>query len=117
MRDAVSPAADRAQELDSRLHIGLSYDEYTDKVGDLKVAYDQVDFDSADADQLDCLTAVGLPAEQALNQYTRAASAWSKCFDDVDCSNDSVKPTWQRHWAQATRKTNAAKDGPGKAQS
>ncbi|MBA3429356.1 MAG: hypothetical protein H0U07_12415, partial [Actinobacteria bacterium] len=97
------------QSLGSRLDIGLSYDEYTNAVGDVKVVYDQTDF--AGLDDLDCLSAAGLPLERALNQYVKASNVWGACFDDYACSNDSIRPELQKHWSKASASVELADGG------
>ena len=57
------------EELDSRLDVGLTYDEYNTHVGDVRVEYDQVPFRAVDPE---CLTEVGLHLENALNSYAKA---------------------------------------------
>lgn len=109
-QEQMEPLVDELAELNSRLGVGLSYDEYTNKVGDVRVAYDNIDYDEL-GDAATCLSEVGVPAEKALNQYVKAASAWGDCFDDIDCSNDTVDPTLQRHWSKATPLVERAKDG------
>ncbi|UGS35638.1 hypothetical protein DSM104329_02033 [Capillimicrobium parvum] len=107
---AMGEFQDSISELDSRLNVGLSYDEYTDKLGDVQVTYDQVDYDELD-DNPRCLSGVGVPLESALNQYLKAANIWSDCFDDVSCSNDSIQGSLQLRWAKASAKIRAAKNG------
>jgi len=96
------------EDLNSRLEIGLNYHDYTEKVGNVRVAYDKIDFGGLDPE---CVRLVGVPAEAALNQYIQAVNAWSKCIQDINCSNEQVKPTLQRHWAAATTKIMQARDG------
>ena len=108
--DSVGPLLDELEELNSRLDIGLTYDEYTDRVGDVKVAYDKADFGDAGEDELRCITEVGLPAEKAFNQYAKAAATWQECFDDLDCDNDSIQPDLQRRWSRATTFVERARD-------
>ena len=110
-RQEMGDLVDALGELDSRLNVGLNYDEYTDHVGDLRVEYDRVDFGGSDPEQLDCLTAVGLPAEQAMNEYAKAAGTWDECFDDIDCDNDSIQPELQRRWSTASRRADKAERG------
>ena len=106
----MSELLDGAKELGSRLDVGLSYDEYTDEVADLKVAYDGIDFD-ASADSIGCLGDVGLPLEAAMNTYLSAARIWDDCFDDYDCDTDSIEPDLQAKWSKADRKVDEASDG------
>jgi hypothetical protein len=107
----LDPFIDTISELDSRLDIGLSYDEYTNEVADMKVEYDKIDFDAVSDAGIECLQSAGLPAEQALRQHVKAAQAWSECFDDFNCENDTVKPELQRLWAKASRQGERARRG------
>jgi hypothetical protein len=92
------------KELDGRLDVGLSYDEYGTKVGDVSAAYNQSDF----GDNLDCLSTVGFPLESALNQYRRAFQIWNECFEDFDCDPDSVTSDLQGHWLKASNQIERA---------
>jgi hypothetical protein len=94
------PLQDAIDELDSRLGVGLNYENYTTEVADVRVAYDRTDFDGL-KDPV-CLTTVGLPLERALNQYVKAANVWDDCFGDFDCDMDDVQPTMQKHWNRAS---------------
>jgi hypothetical protein len=86
------------KELDGRLDVGLTYDEYGTQVGDVSAAYSQSDF----GDNLDCLSRVGFPLESALNQYRKAFQIWDECFQDIDCDPDSVTSELQSHWSKAS---------------
>jgi hypothetical protein len=99
---------DTVGELDSRLDIGLNYDEYTDQVADAKVVYDRIDFHGAGTGSLDCIQQVGLPAERALNQYAKAAGTWGDCFDDFDCDTDSIQGDLQSRWTRASAQVDRA---------
>jgi len=91
-RGVAEELLDALGELDSRLDVGLSYAEYGDYLGDLKVAYDDAEFDEAD---YQCIASVGVPAERAVNQYFKAYNIWDECFGDFDCSVESVEPLMQ----------------------
>ena len=97
---AVDPFLASLQELDSRLSVGLNYDEYTNQVGNVQVVYDQLDVGGLTA-LPGCLN-VAVAGEKAFNQYIKASNAWGTCFDDLYCSNDDVQPKLQRLWAKAT---------------
>lgn len=115
--DTTKPLVSALKNLNSRLDVGLNYNEYTNKVGDVKVAYDNADFANMKGVRaLPCLKDVAVPAEKAFNQHAKAASAWSNCFDDVNCSNDDVKPTLQRHWLKASVFTDLAARGLARQQ-
>lgn len=95
-------------ELDSRLSVGLSYDEYGTAVGDVRVEYDQVRIGQLEPA---CVSGVGLPLEDAMNEYAKAASTWGDCIGDFDCDMDSVDPELQEHWAKAGEKVSDASNG------
>jgi len=100
----------RLGELDSRLSVGLNYDEYTDEVADLRVAYDKIDFDELGEAGVSCLGSIGVPAENALNQFAKAVNQWGTCLDDFGCDTDSIEPKLQRRWSRATDYIDQAKD-------
>jgi exonuclease VII small subunit len=106
---------DAIGDLNSRLDIGMNYDEYTDEVSDLKVSYDDIDFDLNDdidpSDTFKCLQQVGVPAEKALNEYAKATRTWSNCQDDLYCTNDSIDTALQRRWRQAASQADKAEAG------
>lgn len=97
------------EELDSRLSVGLSYSDYATEVADVRVAYDQTDFDALE--DIECMQGVGLPLERALNQFVRAANVWDECFEDIYCETDSVDPELQTHWSKASRLAGKADSG------
>jgi hypothetical protein len=103
----LGPLVTSLSDLDSRLGVGLSYSEYTNKVGDVKVAYDNVPFKSLD---VACVGGVGIPAEKSFNQHAKAATLWGNCQSDINCSNDSIKPTLQKYWLKASVLTDRAKN-------
>lgn len=93
---------DALTELDSRLSVGLNYENYGTKVADASVAYDRTDM-SALTENPDCLTGVGIYLERALNQYIKADATWDGCFDDIYCDMEDVQPDMQVRWGKATR--------------
>lgn len=96
-----SDLQDAVREMNSRISVGLTYANYSTEVADVRVAYDTTDF--GDEDDIDCLSTVGLPLEQALNQYVKAGNRWDECFEDIYCENDSIEAELQAHWAKASR--------------
>lgn len=96
------------RELQSRLAVGLSYDEYGTQVGSIRVEYDQVPFKAMD---LDCTTNVGLPLEDALNAYAKAAGIWGDCIQDFNCDTDSIDPELQSRWSSASNNIDTAMSG------
>jgi hypothetical protein len=98
--DSLGTFRSEIKELDGRLSVGLSFDDYSTKVGDVAAAYNQADFQGGG---LDCLTEVGLPLETATTQYEKAYDIWQKCFEGFDCDSDSITPDLQGHWEKASR--------------
>lgn len=107
-RDQLSGLLAGLKELESRIQIGMSYDEYTDQVADVNVAYNQVPFGQLD---FGCVSKTGMPAEEALNSYADAADTWSECFSDFDCSLDSIDPELQKDWNRAGSQLDDAQSG------
>jgi hypothetical protein len=98
---ATKPLRDSLAQIDSRLDVGLSYDDYGDRLGDVQVAYD------ATVPQLDtageqCL-GVAIPLENALNAYNKVLNAWGECIDDYNCdfSEGETNDKAQAGWAKA----------------
>jgi hypothetical protein len=92
------------QEIDSRLAVGLSYDEYGSFVADARVEYDKINFNSVTPE---CLFKVGVPAENALNDYVKAFKVWDRCFQRLGCDIDSIDPQLQKEWSQAETRLNS----------
>lgn len=86
------------QDLESRLAVGVDYEEYFERVGDARVAYDRVPVNDLD---FGCLE-VAAPAEKVLKTHFEAAEVWTKCVEDRDCENDSVQPKLRRKWQMAS---------------
>lgn len=105
-KPALEPLADELSSLDSRLSVGMNFENYSQRVGDVRVAYDRIDFDSLDEA---CIGGPGVQLEKALNSYTRAYRVWNTCIEDVNCSTDSIDKLLQQHWARATRQIKNAK--------
>jgi hypothetical protein len=91
-------------ELDSRLDVGLNYEQYGQALGDVSVEYNKLNVDEIPAECIDAAA----DGEAAFNAYVKASNIWNKCFGDIDCSNDSIMPRLQRNWSKATRKIQSA---------
>jgi len=100
--------------LDSRLDLGLSYNDYAERVGDAKVEYDRIDlkasFLHADSDESAKCRGAAIASERALDKYVEAQSDWHACiFDDVcgqciyECDAADVEPALRRKWSTADR--------------
>jgi len=90
----------------SRLGVGMSFDDYGDQVGQISIAYDRIPFGQLD---LECTMGVGVKAEAAFNSYTKAYNAWNECIGDLYCEMDTVDPELQEHWSKAGRQVRKAR--------
>ncbi|MEV5002003.1 hypothetical protein [Nocardioides sp. LML1-1-1.1] len=92
-----------AQQLNSRLSVGLSFADYGERVGDVQVAYDD-SIDAILATPTECLTGVGAKLEVALNRYREVKDLWAECIDDYSCTfgEGEVNKRVQKKWAAAS---------------
>jgi hypothetical protein len=96
---------DTLKEVDSRLNVGLSQSELSDKIGDASVAYDDI---NAKALRGTCLSA-GAKLETAFNNYVDTVSTWSDCIYDYGCDVDNdILSSMQAKWAVASRAVDRA---------
>jgi hypothetical protein len=86
---------------------GLQFEAYAGQVGDIRVTYERIETSSVESD---CLTAVQLPAERALNRYVEAYNIWSNCLGN-GCTDAEVMPKLEAKWAEATTQIDAAETG------
>jgi hypothetical protein len=91
-----------------RLAVGLTYDQYVAEVGGIRSTYRKIPIDRV---EIDCLNAVGTPAEKAFNRYIEAANDWGRCVSEAGCSSATVEPVLQRRWRIASHFLSAADDG------
>jgi hypothetical protein len=95
---------DALKDMNSRLSVGLTYQDYGEKVGDVQVAYD-ASVDGILETASSCLGGVGAKLETAVKRYREVQDIWSDCIDDYGCdfSEGPVNDKVQAKWAQATR--------------
>lgn len=99
---------DSLDNLNSRLSVGLKPDDYNNRVGDISVTYNKVDW--ASTPNTYCLKKVGIPLEAAYNDFTAAGNAWSKCIDDYNCDVTKDKlPGMQKKWTHAGKMIDKSK--------
>jgi hypothetical protein len=91
-----------------RLAVGLTYDQYVAEVQGIRSTYRKIPIDRI---EIDCLAAVGTPAEKAFNRYIEAANDWGECVSEAGCSSTTVEPVLQRRWRIASHFLSAADDG------
>jgi hypothetical protein len=82
-----------------RLAVGVTYDQYVAEVRGIRSTYEKIPTGRV---EIDCLTAVGAPAERAFNRYIEAADDWGECVSEAGCSSATVEPVLQRRWRIAS---------------
>jgi hypothetical protein len=96
---------DRMNDLRQSLLAGLSYDEYVVRVRAIRDAYEAVPVDKLGAA---CVTGPAADAEDAFNQYLRAANAWGECAATAGCAASEVEGKLQHRWKLASKRLDAA---------
>jgi hypothetical protein len=104
--EQLGPLLEALEDLDARLDVGLVFQDYTNRVGDVSVEYNRIRFGALSTN---CTIEVGVPLEHALNDYIRANNQWNNCIGDFGCSLDSIEPELQRQWRKATREIRKAR--------
>jgi hypothetical protein len=82
-----------------RLAVGVTYDQYVAEVRGIRSTYKKIPIDQV---EINCLAAVGTPAEKAFNRYIGAADDWGECVSEAGCSSETVEPVLQRGWRVAS---------------
>lgn len=96
-------------DLQGRLQgVGVNYEEYGRRVGDVSSAYNQTPIGQLGSQ---CTFTVGIFAEKATNSYIEAGNVWNDCFSDINCDVDSIDPELQDNWSAASASIRAAKQG------
>ena len=85
---------DTVSEIDSRLTVGLTIADYTQKIGDAQVAQDQV----RKAELSEECESVFLSGELAKTIHTAALSSWQLCIRAPEYCDDAEQ---QREWKSA----------------
>jgi hypothetical protein len=99
---------DALDELDARLDVGLNFSDYSERVGDVSVAYNRVDFEAVGGYGSSCL-ATAILLEEAFNKYIGAKNRWNDCITDPDCTNESIERGQQADWEDASEKLDEAR--------
>jgi hypothetical protein len=97
---------DRMDDLRQSLLAGLSYSEYVVRVEAIRAAYEAVPVDKLG---LGCLQGAAGHAEDAFNQYLRAANVWGECAATAGCAASEIEGRLQHRWRIASRSLDAAK--------
>jgi hypothetical protein len=95
---------DRMDDLRQSLLAGLSYAEYVVRVRAIRDAYEAIPVDKLG---VDCLAGPAAKAEDAFNQYLRAANTWGKCAGTAGCAASEIEASLQRRWHFASKSLDA----------
>jgi len=98
----------RMNDLRHSLLAGLSYSEYVVRVRAIRDAYEAVPVEHLG---VSCLKGPAADAEDAFNQYLRAANAWGECAGTEGCAASEIEGKLQRRWRIASKSLDAAQPG------
>jgi hypothetical protein len=96
----------RMTDLRQSLLAGLSYAEYVVRVRAIRDAYEAVPVKKL---AVGCLDGAAGAAEDAFNQYLRAANTWGDCAGTAGCAASEIEGKLQRRWRIASRNLDEAK--------
>lgn len=96
----------RMTDLRQSLLAGLSYAEYVVRVRAIRDAYEAVPVKKLDAS---CLNGPASDAEDAFNQYLRAANTWGECAGTAGCAASEIEGKLQRRWRIASKSLDEAR--------
>jgi len=91
-----------------RLAVGVTFDQYVAEVRGIRSTYLEIPVERV---EIDCLSAVATPAEEAFNRYIEAGNEWGECVSAAGCSSETVEPGLQRRWRIASHFLSEADDG------
>ena len=86
-------------DLRQSLLAGLSYAEYVVRVRAIRDAYEAVPVKKL---AVGCLEGTAGHAEDAFNQYLRAANTWGDCAGTAGCAASEIEGKLQRRWRIAS---------------
>ena len=96
----------RMTDLRQSLLAGLSYAEYVVRVRAIRDAYEAVPVKKL---AVGCLDGAAGDAEDAFNQYLRAANTWGDCAGTSGCAASEIEGKLQRRWRIASHNLEEAK--------
>ena len=95
----------RMTDLRQSLLAGLSYAEYVVRVRAIRDAYEAVPVKKLG---VGCLNGAAGAAEDAFNQYLRAANTWGDCAGTAGCAASEIEAKLQRRWRIASKSLDEA---------
>jgi hypothetical protein len=95
-------------DLRQALLAGLSYSEYVVRVRAIRDAYEAVPVEKLPAG---CVVGAASDAEDAFNQYLRAANVWGECAGTAGCAASEIEGKLQRRWRIASKSLEQAQQG------
>jgi hypothetical protein len=98
----------RMNDLRHSLLAGLSYAEYVVRVRAIRDAYEAVPIEHLG---VSCLKGPAADAEEAFNEYLRAANAWGECAGTEGCAASEIEAKLQHRWRTASKSLDAAERG------
>jgi hypothetical protein len=104
-QDRLGEFVGRMNDLRHSLLAGLSYAEYVVRVRAIRDAYEAVPVERLG---VDCLKGPAADAEDAFNQYLRAANVWGECAGTEGCAASEIEGELQRRWQTASKSLDAA---------
>lgn len=105
-RERTQPVMEAVQELNSRLDIGMNQDDYSSKVGDVKVAFDRVSSEEVSAECRKAISELG----RAVEAYAEASAEWNDCITSSYCSEPDLQPHWDRAASRVERASALMRD-------
>jgi hypothetical protein len=102
----IGDLVDRMDDLRQSLLAGLDYSEYVLRVQAVRAAYEAVPVGRLG---LACVAGPANHAEDAFDQYLRAANLWGECAGTAGCAASSIESRLQHRWRIASKSLDAAK--------
>lgn len=97
----IRPLYDKLRDIDSRLNVGLVQAAYSEKLGDVRVVYDEI---VRGGPLIGACFDAGSKLQDALNEYNAANTRWTECIRDTNCTvDDDALPAMQGRWTMATK--------------
>ena len=99
--DQMGALLEALKQIDGRLDVGLTSADLGNRLGDVAVAYNDIPFRQLAPE---CVDRVGIPLEDAYNEYTKSKTKWDACIQDFSCSVEGPKlAELRRHWTKASQ--------------